>query len=213
MPRQLALPAALCACLVLAACGGSSSTAPSGAVLGPGETILAHLDVKLAPPTQVRTPPPFALKDSLGRRVSLAQFRGKAVLLTFIYDHCDEVCPLIVADLRNSLLKLGAAAHEVQIVAVSVDPKGDTPATVRAFLRAHDMAGRMEYLVGSFRELAPVWRAYGIQVEASPDRREENVGHSAFVYGITGRGKTVVLYPPNLEPASIVHDAPLLASS
>lgn len=213
MRRQLTLSAAVWACLILAGCGGSSPTARSGAVLAPSETVLARLDVKLPPPTQVRTPPPFALKDSLGRRVSLAKFRGKAVLLTFIYDHCPDVCPLIVANLHTALVKLGAAARDVQIVAVSVDPKGDTPATVNAFLAAHEMTDRMEYLVGSLRELAPVWRAYGVQVEASPDQRENTVGHSAFVYGITGTGKTVVLYPPNLEPAWIVHDVPLLAGA
>ena len=71
----------------------------------------------------------------------------------------------------------------------------------------------MEYLIGSFRELAPVWEAYGIAVQASPDKREGIVGHSAFVYGITGRGAVAVLYPPTLEPAWIVHDTPLLASN
>lgn len=182
-------------------------------MLPPSETLLASLDVKIPAPPQVRVPPPFTLRDSLGRTVSLQQFRGKAVLLTFIYDHCPDTCPLLVADLHTALLKLGSQARRLQIVAVSVDPKGDTPASVKAFLAAHEMTGRMEYLIGSFKELAPVWRAYGVQVEASPSQREDTVGHSAFVYGITGRGKTVVLYPPNLDPAWIVHDAPLLADA
>jgi protein SCO1/2 len=213
MRHQLMLTAALCASVVAAGCGTTSSSSQSGAVLAPNETVLGRLDDKIPPPTQVRTPPPFTLRDSLGHRVTLSQFRGKAVLLTFIYDHCPDTCPLIVADLHNALLKLGSAASKVQIVAVSVDPRGDTPATVKAFLAAHEMTGRMEYLIGSFRELAPVWRSYGVQVEASPSQRENTVGHSAFLYGITGHGKTVVLYPPNLEPAWIVHDAPLLASA
>jgi cytochrome oxidase Cu insertion factor (SCO1/SenC/PrrC family) len=69
----------------------------------------------------------------------------------------------------------------------------------------------MEYLIGSYKELSHVWREYGARVEASPDRREKAVGHSAFVYGITGHGRTVVLYPSNLEPAWIVHDVSVLA--
>lgn len=140
----------------------------------------------------------------------LAQFKGKAVLLTFIYDHCPDLCPLIVANLHTALLRLGPQASKLQIVAVSVDPKGDTPASVRAFLTAHEMTGRMEYLIGSLAELAPVWRAYGVQVQGSPQTRE--VGHSAFMYGMTGRGSVVVLYPPNFDPGWIVHDAPLLAA-
>lgn len=51
----------------------------------------------------------------------------------------------------------------------------------------------MEYLIGSYRELAPVWRAYGLAVQASPGKREGVVGHSAFVYGITGPGAVAVL--------------------
>ncbi len=206
VPRLMPFAAALLACLAIAGCGGSHATSSSTG-------LLASLDVKLAAPAQLRAAtPPFALKDSLGRVVRLSQFRGKAVLLTFIYDHCPDVCPLIASNLHTALLKLGAAVSKLQIVAVSVDPKGDNPATVKAFLAAHEMTGRMEYLIGTFNELAPVWRAYGIEVQATPDRREGGVGHSAFVYGITGHGSVVVLYPPTFDPAWIVHDVPLLAA-
>lgn len=213
MGLRLVLLAIVSGCVALAGCGGSAPSLKSGPVLAPNETLLARLDVKIPAPPQVRVAPSFTLKNSLGQRVSLSQFRGKAVLLTFIYDHCPDVCPLIVANLHNALLKLGPQARRLQIVAVSVDPKGDTPASVKAFLAAHEMTGRMEYLIGSYKELAPVWREYGVQVEASPDQRENTVGHSAFVYGITGHGRSVVLYPSNPEPAWIVHDVPLLASA
>jgi protein SCO1/2 len=157
--------------------------------------------------------PQFALSDSLGHLVRLSQFRGKAVLLTFIYDHCPDTCPLIVANLHNAWLRLGPEASRLQIIAVSVDPKGDTPSTVKAFLAAHEMTGRMEYLIGTSKELSPVWRAYGIAVQGSPDRREQTVGHSAFLYGLTGRGSVLVLYPPSFDPSWIVHDVPLLAGA
>ncbi len=208
------MAAVVSAGMALGGCGGGGTKAPkSGAVLAPSETLLARLDVKIPAPPQVRVAPDFTLKDSLGRPVSLSQFKSKAVLLTFIYDHCPDVCPLIVANLHNAVARLGPAASRLQIIAVSVDPKGDTPATVKAFLAAHEMTGRMEYLIGSYKELLPVWRKYGVQVEASPDQRENTVGHSAFVYGITGHGRTVVIYPSNLEPAWLVHDVPLLASA
>jgi protein SCO1/2 len=188
------------------ACG--SANTPSGTT-----DPLSKLDVKLPAPARLRAATPqFALRDSLGHLIRLSQFRGKAVLLTFIYDHCPDTCPLIVGNLHNALFRLGPAASKLQIIAVSVDPKGDTPTTVKAFLAAHEMTGRMEYLIGTFSELAPVWRAYGIQVEASPDRREQTVGHSAFLYGITGRGSVLVVYPPTFEPAWIAHDAPILAA-
>jgi protein SCO1 len=200
------LIAAAVASVAVAGCG---SAHPGSATTN----ALSKLDVKLPAPAQLRAATPqFALRDSLGHLVRLSQFRGKAVLLTFIYDHCPDTCPLIVANLHNALLKLGSAASKLQIVAVSVDPKGDTPATVKAFLIAHEMTGRMEYLIGTVNELSPVWRAYGVQVEASPDKREQTVGHSAFLYGITGRGAVLVLYPPTFDPAWIAHDAPILAT-
>jgi protein SCO1/2 len=206
MPRLASSTVAALACVAIAGCGGSG---PRSTTTG----TLANLDVKLPAPAQLRTATPqFALKDSLGHLVRLSQFKGKAVLLTFIYDHCPDVCPLIVANLHTALLKLGPAASKLQIIAVSVDPVGDTPATVKAFLAAYEMTGRMEYLIGSFRELAPVWQAYGVQVQAPPEKREDVVGHSAFLYGITGSGSVLVLYPPSFEPAWVVHDAPLLAA-
>jgi protein SCO1 len=190
--------------MAIGGCGGSQTY--SRTTVSPSK-----LDVKLEPPAQLRAATPqFALRDSLGHTVRLSQFRGKAVLLTFIYDHCPDVCPLIVSNMHAALLKLGSAASRLQIIAVSVDPWGDSPATVRAFLKAHEMTGRMEYLIGSLKQLAPVWRAYGVQVQGSPQRRE--VGHSAFLYGITGHGSVRVLYPPDFDPEWIAHDAPLLAT-
>jgi protein SCO1 len=206
VPRLTASTAAVLACIALAGCGSSQPQTRT-------TDSLSSLDAKLEAPVQLRAATPqFALKDSTGKLVRLSQFKGKAVLLTFIYDHCPDTCPLIVANLHNALLKLGSAASKLQIIAVSVDPRGDTPATVKAFLAAHEMTGRMEYLIGSFKELAPVWRVYGVEVQASPNKRENTVGHSAFMYGITGSGSVLVLYPPNFEPSWIVHDAPLLAT-
>ena len=189
-------------------CGGASTAQPTASARPAKPSTALDAPAKAAPP---RPAADFTLRDSLGRRVRLSQYRGKAVLLTFIYDHCPDVCPLIVSNLHNALAQMGPDARRVQVVAVSVDPKGDTPRTVRAFLRAHEMTGRMEYLIGSKRRLVPVWRKWGIQVQASPDRRE--VGHSAFVYGITGRGEVTALYPSNLKPAWIAHDVPILAAS
>ena len=196
--------AGICAA-VLVGCGGSAKSTST--------TAARAESAKLAAPAELQPPassPDFALRDSTGKLVRLSQFRGKAVLLTFIYDHCPDVCPLIVGNLHNALMKLGSQASKVQIIAVSVDPKGDTPSTVKAFLAAHEMTGRMEYLIGSPAQLAPVWRSYGVAVQGTPNQRE--VGHSAFVYGITASGKRRGLYPSNLEPAWIVHDVPILAT-
>ena len=172
----LRIGVAAVAAAVPVALAGCGSSGPARGASSP----VARLDVKLQPsPALRRAAPQFALRDSEGRLVRLSQFRGKAVILTFIYDHCPDVCPLIVGNLHAALARLGTQASRVQFVAVSVDPRGDTPATVRPFLAAHEMTGHMEYLIGTQRELAPVWRAYGIAVAGSPDSRE--VSHSSDI--------------------------------
>jgi protein SCO1/2 len=115
-----------------------------------------------------------------------------------------------MTNLGIALDKLGGRRRTAQIVAVSVDPTGDTPAQVRRFLRVRGLTGRAEYLIGSRRELAPVWRDYGIAVEATPDDRE--VGHSATVLGITGRGREQTSYAENFSPTAVARDVPLLAA-
>jgi protein SCO1/2 len=205
----------LVALLALAGCGSSSKTSSTDPQKAKPASTNAGASTKLDAPAQedpAHPAPGFTLRNSLGRTVSLSQYKGKAVLLTFIYDHCPDVCPLIVSHLHTALTKLGpAAASKVQVIAVSVDPKGDTPKTVKDFLHRHLMTGRMDYLIGSKHTLAPVWREWGVQVQAAPDGRE--VGHSAFVYGITGSGMVKALYPSNLDPKWIVHDVPILAAS
>jgi protein SCO1/2 len=157
--------------------------------------------------------PPLKLDNYLGVPFNLASYRGKAVFVTFLYTHCPNVCPVITSHLHTALTQMSASERaEVQIVAVSVDPHGDTPTTVAQFLRLHEMTGRMQYLIGSATALGKVWGSWG--VSSSPQTANpEVVAHTALVYGISARGKVTVVYPENFSPSEIVHDAPLLAHS
>jgi protein SCO1/2 len=151
------------------------------------------------------------LRDYQGHAVNLASYRGRAVLVTFIYTHCPDVCPLIVGNLHAARAMLGNAAGKLQIIAVSTDPRGDTPRTVAAFLQAHQMVGRMKYLIGTRAQLGRVWKAWGIvahPAKANPDLVE----HSAEIFGIGADAKVYTLYPANFKPRAIAHDVPILAS-
>ncbi len=157
--------------------------------------------------------PPLALLDSLGHPVNIDRYRGKAVLVTFIYDHCPDICPLMVGNLHNAQAELGPEAAKLQIIAVSVDPRGDTPRTVAAFLRAHRMTGRMQYLIGSRPQLEKVWRDWSILSTATPTKGDPDlVEHSALVYGISASGRITTLYQHDFTPQQIAHDVPILAS-
>jgi protein SCO1/2 len=133
------------------------------------------------------------------------------VLVTFIYTHCPDVCPLITSNLRVAQNLMGRGAARAQIIAVSVDSRGDTPKTVAAFLAHHEMTGRMQYLLGSTRELAAVWKAWGVG-STRDAKHPDLVEHSGLIYGITGSGKRLAIYAANFRPSDIVHDVPLLAA-
>ena len=150
------------------------------------------------------------LRNYLGEPVNLRSYRGKAVFVTFLYTHCPDVCPLMTAELHNTLERLGPArSKRLQIVAVSVDPHGDTRQTVAHFVDEHGMSGRMKYLIGDTHELAQVWEAWNVGSE--PDSvNPEFVAHSALIYGISASGRLTTIYPSNFKPSQIVHDLPKL---
>lgn len=158
--------------------------------------------------------PALQLNNYLGTRFDLANYRGKAVFVTFIYTHCPDVCPLIVSHMHTALTLMPASLrNKVQIVAVSVDPKGDTPKTVAQFLHSREMTGRMQYLIGSAGALKNVWTHWGIAAGPEAGASPDVVAHTALIYGINTHGKVAVVYPAEFTPREIVHDAPLLARS
>jgi protein SCO1/2 len=206
--------AALLVVLLLAAlagCGGSSGSSSVQAQQGvpKGQSAVDNSTYSGGEATPPKAAPALKLKNSLGEAVDLAEYRGKAVLVTFIYTHCPDVCPLIVSHLKTAQAELGGRAEDMQIIAVSTDPKGDTPKTVKSFLAAHDMTGKMQYLIGNRAELGHVWTDWNIV--ARPDKAGRDlVEHSALIYGIAADGKVTTLYPANFSPSQIVHDVPLL---
>lgn len=209
-PVDLRVPLSLLALVLL---GGAIALVTVGSSASPK---------KHASPTQSRfeasgllspvaAAPPLALHNYLGQPVDIQSYKGKVLLVTFIYTHCPDVCPLITSNLRVAQNLMPAAVRsKVVIVAVSVDPKGDTPKAVTAFLARHQMTGRMQYLVGSTHELGPVWQAWGVGSERDA-AKPEFINHSGLVYGVTGSGKRLTIYASNFQPAEIAHDVPLLA--
>lgn len=205
MPRTRARTIPVLGVLAVAAsiaaigCGGSGSTTTTSADF-------AGLTAKPPKPA-----PPLRLRDYKGQEVNIDQFRGKAVLVTFVYTHCPDVCPLIVSNLRAAQKELGPEASKLQIIAVSVDPERDTPQAVKQFLKDRQMTGRMDWLLGSRPELERTWKAWGIATKV-PKKDPELVEHSAEVFGIDATGTVRSLYPADFKPQQIVHDVPILAS-
>jgi len=163
--------------------------------------------------TPAEPTPLLALRNYKGEAVNIDQYRGKAVLVTFLYTNCPDVCPIITSNLRVAQNLIGPAeASKVQVIAVSVDPRGDTPNAVAAFLARHEMTGRMDYLIGSAHQLGGVWKAWNVGSERDA-QQPQLVNHSGLVYGVSASGKVTTLYPANFVPKEIAHDVPLLAST
>ena len=142
--------------------------------------------------------PNFSLRDQDGHRVTLSKYRGRVVILSFMHAGCHATCPIMTQQIRGALDDLGAA---VPVVAVSVNPEEDTPALARHFIAKQHMTGRMRFLVGTLRELKPVWKGWGIQPDIN------GLHHSAFVFLVDRRGYGRVGFPAaHLTPEALEHD-------
>ncbi len=184
------------ACLLAAGCGGST---PKAAVQGPAPS--PYRGITVAEPVAA---PNFALRDQAGKLVTMSSRRGRYTLVTFLYTHCPDVCPLIAEHVNTALRRLGAERNDVSVLAVSVDPKGDTPAAVKQFVAVHRLLPQFRYLTGTAAQLRPVWKAYN--VAADPDSGTTAVTHSAFVLLVDRQGVERLLYDSNVKPGDIVHD-------
>jgi protein SCO1/2 len=144
-------------------------------------------------------PQDFRLRDQDGRRVSLSDFRGRVVVLTFMYTTCRDTCPLTATQIRGALDDLG---RDVPALAVSVDPVNDTPERARRFLFKRGLAhDRMRFLLGERAQLQPVWKAYGIRPQGTA------FDHSAYVLLIDRHGRQRIGFPvEQLTPEALAHD-------
>ena len=111
--------------------------------------------------------PSFHLTDQRGQAVSSSDYRGRVVMLTFLYTNCPDVCPIVTAQLRRTRDALGADASEVALVAVSVDPERDTVEAAREYSDKWKMSDGWSYLIGSRDDLAEVWSAFYVDPVAS----------------------------------------------
>ena len=144
----LALPivALVCAMSLVAACGGgASATGFSGTALSDGGPA-----------------PDFVLTDQFGDSVSLADMRGRAVALSFLFTGCPDVCPVVTTQLKRLYDELGADADSVEFITVSVDPERDDPQAAMRYLERWGVANEWRYLTGARADLEPIWAAYYI---------------------------------------------------
>ncbi len=207
MPKttRLAPLALLALAAALAGCGGS---ADAGAPAASGPPPSTFRGSELRPPLRTTE---FRLRDQDGKLVSLSQQRGRVAVLAFLYTRCPDVCPLIAQNLNFALRQLSAAERaQVRVLAISVDPKGDTPAAVRRFVHEHRLVPEFRYLTGTRQQLSRVWRAYHLAVRPG---KLDSVDHSAYELLVDQQGRGRAIYDAQVEAKDVAHDVRLLLAA
>ena len=189
-----AWPALLALLLALCSCGASS--APS-ATTAPG----SQDGFEGAPMPPGGAPHDFTLTDQDGQRVSLASYRGRVVILSFLYPACGATCVLVAQQIRGALDEL---ARPVPVLIVSAEPAADTPASMRRFLKEVSLSGRALYLTGTRVQLAPIWRAYHVE-PASAGRTAFTNYVGAILIDRAG-SERVLFEQEELTPEGLAHD-------
>jgi cytochrome oxidase Cu insertion factor (SCO1/SenC/PrrC family) len=139
---------------------------------------------------------PFTLNDQDGTRRSLADFRGKLVLLYFGFTYCPDVCPTDLMAVGNLVRSLGPAGEQVQPVFVTLDPARDKPEVLRAYVASFHP--RFVALTGSETEIRRVATSYKVYFEKvkPPGVNTYLIDHTAYVFLLDREGQFVTLFPP-----------------
>jgi protein SCO1/2 len=153
------------------------------------------------------------LTDHHGKPRSLADFRGKVVVVSFGFTHCPDVCPTTLADIATAMNSLGEAAGEVQVLFVTLDPKRDTPELLRQYVPAFHPA--FLGMHGDPAAIEKVKKDFHVYAQERPGKEPGNytVDHSAQVFVIDRRGAVRLLFPPNTPPSAMASDLRIVLNS
>ncbi len=147
----------------------------------------------------------FSIESSLGREVSLSEFRGKVVLIFFGYTSCQDICPATLSHLRSLMVDLESSRDGidgVQVLLATVDPETDTPERLKSYLARFD--DRFIGLTGPREEMERIAslfmvkhdRSHGTKVSMEHNREKAFAtrgylySHSQQIYLLDKKGRT-----------------------
>jgi protein SCO1 len=198
------LALALALTTVLAGCGGQSSSAGTSSSSASSAGPEPAFEGAPFPGSGIAVRG-FTLSNQYGDRVSLASYRGRVVVLTFLYSTCGDTCIVIGEQIRGALNELEEErAREPAVLIVSADPAADSAANVRRFLVRVSLTGRVQYLTGTLSQLRSIWRAYGVK-PASVGAHEFDEYAPVLLLDRSGR-KRVLFESEELTPEGLSHD-------
>ena len=184
--RRLILSAALLGALVLVGCD-RAGPAPGG---------FKAIDI-----TGAEYARDFDLPDANGQRRTLADFKGRVVVVFFGFTHCPDVCPTTMIELAEVKKALGPDGARVQGIFITVDPERDTPELLRAYIGNFDPS--FVALRGSVEETAALAKRFKIFYAKVPGKTEGNytIDHTAasFVFDPNGKVRLYTRYGSGAE--------------
>ena len=185
---------ALAAVLLSATSGnrGASGVTTYGSPTLPGVNSYTTnlLSLAVLPSQQPKPAPDFRLTDQNGQPVSLSQFRGKSVVLSFNDDQCTDVCTLLAEDVVRANQYLGPAGRShVAFVSVNVNPFYPEVSAVRHWSDSNGLGGQANWFFGTgpVPTLRSIWKQYGVYV--GTDASTRTVTHSTLVEFIDPSGR------------------------
>jgi protein SCO1 len=156
----------------------------------------------------------FRLNDHTGKTRTLADFRGKVVVVFFGYTHCPDFCPTTLSELAAVLKQLGPDAARVQVLFVTVDPERDTPELLAQYVPAFDPS--FLGLYGDAAATAATAKEFKIIYQKQPGATPGtySMDHSAGTYLFDPQGRLRVYESYGQGPGALAHDiGELLKSS
>lgn len=193
------------ATLLLGACDRQGDSTQM--MLAPAKTAFKNTDV-----TGLDYAKDFALPDHNGKMRTLADFKGKAVVVFFGYTQCPDVCPTTMSEMAAVMQQLGPLADKVQVLFVTVDPERDTPELLSKYVPAFDP--RFLGLVGDKAATEKIAREFRVFYQKVPGKAPGSytMDHTAgsYIFDPQGRIRLFVRHGQGAEP--ITHDLKLLLS-
>ena len=205
---------AVTAALAVAGCSSSASSAPGAQSTAPSSMTQANAAAMENPNLDTGTSlggkpaPDVKLVNQFGQQMSLSQFRGRVVMLSFEDSECTTVCPLTTQSMVLAKELLGKAGTSVQLLGVDANPDAIKVADVLDYSRVHGMINQWDFLTGSLTQLRSVWKAYNIDVQIESGQ----IDHTPALYLIDQQGRLQKVYLTQMAYSSVTQSAQVLAT-
>ena len=200
---------AVSAALAVGGCSSSGSQATMPSMMSSANSAaMQNPNLDLGTSLGDKPAPDVNLVNQFGQPMSLSQFRGRVVILSFEDSECTTVCPLTTQSMVLAKELLGKAGSSVQLLGVDANPDAIKVSDVLDYSRVHGMINQWDFLTGSLAQLKSVWKAYNVAVQIQAGQ----IDHTPALYVIDQQGREQKVYLTQMAYSSVTQSAQVLAT-